>query len=76
MIIDGVKKRKSGTITINYTEGGKVYGLSLTPREIVELYTSRPTKRAVDLATDSHCPDCGAKLTWCAECEKRVTPNH
>ncbi len=48
MITDGVKKRKSGTITINYTIGGKQYGLTLTPHEIVENYLIRPTKRATD----------------------------
>lgn len=60
MIIDGVTKRKSGTITIDYTEGGKVYGLSLTPREIVELYKSRPAKDAGDKVRV--CPVCGSRL--------------
>jgi hypothetical protein len=32
--------------------------------------------RAVDLATDSHCPNCNARLTWCVECEKHITPIH
>lgn len=26
--------------------------------------------------TDSHCPECNSKLTWCVECEKHVEPIH
>jgi hypothetical protein len=55
MIIDSVKRRKSGTIAINYTDGGKQYGLIITPHEIVENYLNRPTRRAVD---GDFCPDC------------------
>mgnify|MGYP002685847993 CR=1 FL=1 len=43
MIIDSVKKRRSGTITINYTEGGKQYGLTLCMDAIGE--AARQNKR-------------------------------
>ena len=39
--------------------------------EIERLLTQRPP----DLATDS-CPNCNARLTWCVECEKHITPSH
>lgn len=71
MIIDGVKKRKSGTISINYTDGGKLYGLTLTPQEIVENFKAAQQLRALDggvctckkpiptTSSDNHCGNCG-----------------
>lgn len=59
-----------------YDEG---YGAEFRPamQNVLVAFNNRElTKRAVDLATDSHCPECNSRLTWCAECNKYVTPSH
>lgn len=49
-------------------EAGVEMSMSLTMNEAAQHSVQS------DGATDQVCPECGAKLSWCAECEKHVTP--
>lgn len=64
-----VMEREDGSVVCYYTrEGDSAHWV------VWDSLDRRPTPRAVDLATDTHCPECNSRLTWCAECEKHITP--
>lgn len=54
MIIESVKRRKSGHISISYIEDGKSFNVSLTPHDIVENYLAAQPHVQADLLPCGH----------------------